>query len=240
MEHGICDMHGHFLPGMDDGCKTPEESVQVLKSSYEQGVRRMFATPHYYPVEPVEAFLARRQVSEELLRQRMAQEAEPLPRLCMGAEVAFRPGLSSEEALEQLCLGRSRYLLLEMPFAPWGSDVIREVGNLCRTRGIIPIVAHIERYLPMQSRQTVNKLLEQDVLVQMNADELLRFGSRRQARKLLQSGVVQLLGTDCHNMTTRAPNLGPAAEYLRKRSMDGVLRGIEQRSNEIFSGAVIQ
>ena len=239
MEHGICDMHGHFLPGMDDGCKTPEESMQVLKSSYAQGVRCMFATPHYYPVEPVKDFLTRRQASEKLLRQRMAREAEPLPRLCMGAEVAFRPGLSGEEALEQLCLGRSRYLLLEMPFAPWSSDVIREVGNLCRTRGIIPIVAHIERYLPKQSRQTVNKLLEQDVLVQMNADELLRFGSRRQARKLLQCGVVQLLGTDCHNMTTRAPNLGPAAEYLRKRSMDGVIREIEQLSNEIFDEAVI-
>ena len=47
----ICDMHGHFLPGMDDGCKTADESVALLKESYQQGICRMFATSHYYPVE---------------------------------------------------------------------------------------------------------------------------------------------------------------------------------------------
>jgi len=238
MEYGICDIHGHFLPGMDDGCKTVEESLQVLKSSFAQGVRGMFATPHYYPVEPVETFCGRRQAAEQLLRQHMERETAPLPRICMGAEVAYRPGLSYEDALERLCLGRSRYLLLEMPFAPWGSNVIREVGNICRTRGIVPIIAHLERYLSMQSRQTVGKLLEQDVLVQMNAGELLRFGSRRQAQGLLKSGVVQLLGTDCHNMTTRAPNLGLAAKHLRRRGLGAVLAEIEQLSNEIFSEAV--
>jgi len=72
----------------------------------------------------------------------------------------------------------------------------------------------------------------------MNAGELLRFGSRRQAQGLLKSGVVQLLGTDCHNMTTRAPNLGLAAKHLRRRGLGAVLAEIEQLSNEIFSEAV--
>ena len=125
-----------------------------------------------------------------------------------------------------------------MPFAAWSSHVIREVGSICNIRGIVPIIAHIERYLPMQSRQTLGSLLEQDVLVQMNAGELLRFGSRRQARNLLQSGMVQLLGSDCHNMTTRAPNLGAAIEYLRKRGMDAELAEMEQLSCEIFYEAV--
>ena len=104
MEHGICDMHGHFLPGMDDGCKTPEESVQVLKSSYEQGVRRMFATPHYYPVEPVGEFLRRRDAAWNRLQGQLEKEPDAcVPRICLGAEVAFRPGLSYEEDLRKLC-----------------------------------------------------------------------------------------------------------------------------------------
>ena len=69
----ICDLHGHFLPGMDDGCKTPQESLQVLQSSYAKGVRRMFATPHYYPGEPVERFLERRAESVRILEEYICQ-----------------------------------------------------------------------------------------------------------------------------------------------------------------------
>lgn len=233
-------MHAHFLPGMDDGCKTVDESIQVVKTSCAQQVWNLFATPHYYPVESVDAFLERRDRAEALLRQRMAQESEPLPEICMGAEVAYRPGLGYEEALDQLCLGQSRYLLLEMPFTPWGSDVIRDVGNICCTRGITPVIAHLERYLRNQSTQMVQKLLAQDVLVQMNAGELLRFGSRREAKRLLKEGIVHLLGTDCHNMRTRVPNLGPAAEYLRAHGMGRELSETVILSREIFAAATQQ
>lgn len=63
---GFCDLHSHILPGMDDGCKTAQQSIEALRLSYAQGVRAMFATPHYYPVESVESFLARRQSAWEV------------------------------------------------------------------------------------------------------------------------------------------------------------------------------
>lgn len=235
----ICDLHGHFLPGMDDGCKTAQESLQVLQSSYQQGIRRVFATPHYYPVEPVEEFLKRRAESVCQLETYIQSQPEAaLPQICLGAEVAFRPGLAYEPRLDALCLGKSRYLLLEMPFSRWGKAEEREVRNLCVAGGVTPVIAHVERYLDLQDRNGLQRILEQDVLVQMNAEFLLQLYTRREARRLLQSGMIQLLGTDCHNNHNRAPNLGKALELMKKKGMDDVLDRIGHFSDEIFSEAI--
>ena len=235
----ICDLHGHFLPGMDDGCKTAQESLQVLQSSYQQGIRRVFATPHYYPVEPVEEFLKRRAESVCQLETYIQSQPEAaLPQICLGAEVAFRPGLAYEPRLDALCLGKSRYLLLEMPFSRWGKAEEREVRNLCVAGGVTPVIAHVERYLDIQDRSGLQRILEQDVLVQMNAEFLLQLYTRREARRLLQSGMIQLLGTDCHNNHNRAPNLGKALELMKKKGMDDVLDRIGHFRDEIFSEAI--
>lgn len=234
----ICDLHGHFLPGMDDGCKTPEESLLVLQTSYRQGIRRVFATPHYYPVEPVVEFLRRREESVRRLGEYIqSQGAQDIPQICLGAEVAYRPGLGHEENLEKLCLGNSRYLLLEMPFSRWGKAEEREVRNLCVTGGVTPILAHIERYFDYQDKRVLMGILEQDVLVQMNAEPLLSRSTRRNAVKLLNSGIVQLLGTDCHNLQDRAPNLDEALMFLQKKRMDEVLSRIARFSDEVFREA---
>lgn len=237
MEYTLCDLHGHFLPGMDDGCATVEESLEVLKSSYAQGVRWMCATPHYYTTEPIAEFLQRREASARMLLQRMEQEEAPLPQIVLGAEVAYRPGIGYEEELDKLCIGNSRYLLLEMPFLSWNDEVVRSVRNICLNRGVVPILAHIERYIPIQPRDMLMQVLEQDVLVQMNAEHLLHLTTRRQARRLLNEGIVHLLGTDCHNMTDRAPNMAKAVVYLEKNKMDRILWDISQRGKEIFEEA---
>lgn len=234
----ICDLHGHFLPGMDDGCKTADESIALLKESYRQGIRKMFATSHYYPVETVDKFLERREQATQCLLERVEQEEGPFPEFVLGAEVAFHTGLSQNPDLHKLCLGQSRYLLLEMPFSKWSSNVVREVSNICSSRGIVPILAHIERYLSNQRPEALEQLLNLNVLVQMNAEPLLHFSSRRQARTMLKNGIVQLLGSDCHNLTTRAPNLGQALSYLEIRGMESRLHRVAQLSQSIFAEAM--
>ncbi len=235
----ICDLHMHFLPGMDDGCKTPEESLQVLQASYRQGIKRVFATSHYYPVEPVAAFLQRREEAVSRLEAHIrSQEVQDIPQICLGAEVAYRPGLGQQENIEQLCLGASRYLLLEMPFTRWGKTEVREVGRLIATAGVTPVLAHIERYFDHQDKSVLMAILEQDVLVQMNVGPLLDRSARRGAMKLLEGGVVQLLGTDCHNMKDRSPKLQEALSFLQKKKMFGVLSSIAHFSDQVFREAV--
>lgn len=135
------DLHCHFLPGMDDGCKTPEESVRLLEEQYRQGCRGVAATPHYYAVESIESFLARRkQAAGRLLAELRARSPVAIPNICFGAEVAFRETLESEQELERLCYGKSRYLLLEMPFTPWTDpqDEMDKILNELERTGCYP------------------------------------------------------------------------------------------------------
>ena len=71
--------------------------------------------------------------------------------------VAYRPGISSAEGVEKLCLGNSLYLLLELPFRAWGKEELRQVNNFACVLGITPILAHYERYRTLQSRECYNR-----------------------------------------------------------------------------------
>ena len=230
----ICDVHCHILPEMDDGCADLAETLRVLQIANEQGVHELIATPHFYSnKERIETFLERRKQSYESLAPNIPSSM----RVCLGAEVAYFSGISRYENIEQLCLGQSRFLLLELPFAPWDSNVVRELYNLICIRGITPVLAHIERYLPIQPKDMMRKVLALDVLVQMNAENLLRFIPSFQARRLLRSGTVQLLGSDCHNTTDRGFCLGKAVGRLRKQGMHRQLHRVANISRDIFQKA---
>lgn len=230
----LCDIHCHILPGVDDGCADVAETLQVLQTAREQGVRDLIATPHYYVQrESVDAFLRRR-------ADAYASVLPQLPanmRICLGAEVAYFNGIHQCAELEQLCLGNSRFLLLELPYAPWDSNVLRVLQNLICIRGFTPILAHVERYWHLQSKQMLREILSLDVLVQMNGVCLLRFPDVFLARRLLKKGMVQLLGSDCHNTTDRSYCLGKAAAYMQRRGMSEQLRRAANLSAEIFDQA---
>ena len=230
----LCDVHAHFLPGMDDGCKTVEESICFLESSYDQGVHKLFATPHYYPVESVEAFVQRRQTAAEQLCSALKKQNREMPGFLLGAEVAYHPGLGQEQDLKKLCLGNSQYLLLEMPFQQWSGEMLRTVRNICLD-GYTPVIAHVERYWKMQSAQNLARLLELEVLVQMNAAQLLHFPGAGHGRRLLKQRVVQLLGSDGHNLTTRPQKLGLAVQHLEKHKMQMQLAEVCNLSQQLFA-----
>lgn len=229
------DLHCHVLPRIDDGCKTSEESIRVLSASAAQGVCGMIATPHYYPKETISSFLERRSCSVQHLEQQMQSESEGLPKLCYGAEVAYHSGLVYQEDLKLLCLGKSNYLLLELPFSQWPSAVLRDIHTL-NGLGITPVIAHIERYLKYQNAGTAKELLDSDVLIQMNVEALLGWRGHK-ARKMLQKGQIHVLGSDCHNLTSRPPNLGAVTAQLARGPLREVLETIRQQNQNIFSAA---
>ena len=234
------DMHCHLLPGMDDGCKTVEESVEVLLASGRQGIIGICDTPHYYPEETAEHFLERRARAFHTLQEKIEEvhgtkANGPLPRICLGTEVAFHTGLVYEEKLDQLCYGHSHYLLLEMPFFSWSPNVLREVRSIHSVRGITPVIAHLERYLNIAGEGAIEELLSMHVMVQMNAGFLQGFWNRKKAIKMLKSGMVQVMGSDSHDMVKRPPNLGPALQYMESHGMLPIAEEIGRLSSRIFN-----
>lgn len=235
----LCDMHSHILPAMDDGSKDPDMSLDMLRATAKQGISQILATPHYYPVESVKDFLERRDKAARELKQAMSTAKERLPQVYLAAEVAYRPGIGYEEDLKSLCIGSSEFMLLELPFAPWGTEVLRDIRNMTCTKGITPVLAHLERYIHIRkNRKMLAELLQQGVLVQMNGEAVLHRKTRRIALKMLKSGMVHLLGSDCHNMTSRQPDLGSAVQQLRQmRGMDRVLDRIDFIGTDILEQA---
>ena len=114
----VTDFHSHILPGIDDGSRSVEESIRLLRLEAEQGIRHVVATPHFYARHDTpERFLKRRAESAALLREKMGMHPE-LPDVTLGAEVYYYPGISHSDAISELTIGSQRCILIEMPLAP--------------------------------------------------------------------------------------------------------------------------
>ncbi len=219
----MTDLHTHILPEMDDGSASVAESLTLLQMEWDQGVRTVALTPHFYRWrESAETFLARRQQSFDRLRAALPSEA---PSLLLGAEVAWFPTLASYEPLEKLCLGGSGCFLLELPLSPWPAKLPDQIYDLTCATGLTPILAHVERYLPTQRREQLEELTSMGLPMQMNADSLLRPFRRGKCLKLLSHGQ-WFLGSDCHNTAARPPRLAKAVRFLSGKWSDAQIRAL--------------
>lgn len=235
----IADLHSHVLPGIDDGSSSLEESIGMLRMEAEQGIRQVVATPHFYPQHDTpERFLARRNEAEGRLREQLARQRD-LPKVTVGAEVYFFPGISDSDILSELTIGKKHCILLEMPQSPWTNSMFREVEQISVKHGITPVIAHVDRYIgPFRTYGIPERLEELPVLVQANAGFFLRPSTRRMALRLLQQDKLQLLGSDCHNLSDRAPNLGAAVEYIRRHLGQEVLDRVCMYQSQVFPDCV--
>ena len=214
----MIDFHSHILPGIDDGSASPEESEALLASLAAQGVDTVVLTPHFYPQEKtLDVFLEERDRALERLKPVLR---EGLPKVLVGAEVYYYQGISRMEGLNRLRLGDTKLLMLEMPMRKWSDSMIKEIIDLSCHGNMKLMLAHINRYLPMQDRGCVENLLEYGILIQANAECFLNREKVRTSLRMLKKGQIHVLGSDCHNMEERAPRLGEAVGVIRKRLGD--------------------
>ncbi len=211
----MIDWHSHILPGMDDGSKDVQESLALLQMLSQQDVQTVVATPHFYAnQESAARFLERRAAAYALLRRALPPDA---PDIRLGAEVRYYPGISRLPELRQLCVEGSEVLLLEMPFSRWTEYTVRELVELAGRSRLVPVLAHVERYWSLQTGETWQRLVTSGILMQVNANCLLRFSTKRKALSMLRRGQIHLIGSDCHNLTSRPPKIGDAGRYICKK-----------------------
>ena len=233
----VTDFHSHVLPGVDDGSASLEESLAMLCLAAQQGIRRVVATPHFYPrYDNLDRFLERRDRAMERLQGAMGADIE-LPEIVLGAEVYFFRGMSESDQLSRLTIEGKNYLLIEIPASPWTEDMYLELEQIWTRQGILPIVAHIDRYIrPLRTYGIPERLSQMPVLVQANAEFFINKRTAGMALRMLNADRIHLLGSDCHNMTTRTPNLDAAVQCIRSRLGPVALQRIKGYEQEILNG----
>ena len=228
----MIDFHSHILPGVDDGSSSTEESIALLKMLKSQGVQTVLATPHFYPErETVKEFLKRRNNAYNELKTFLNEE---MPNVLLGAEVKFYDGISHIEDIEELYIQNSNLLLLEMPFSKWSEYTIKELVRFACLGNTRIILAHIERYMSFQKTQVLQNLIENGIVMQANASYFTKFSTRKKAARLLEERFIHIIGSDCHNLTDRAPKIDQALRYIKKYTDDVFTEQMNEFSMSLF------
>lgn len=228
----MVDLHTHVLPGMDDGSRSPQETATLLAKLRQQRVTTVAATSHFYARETPAAFLKRR---EEALAKMSPSDRDTL-NLLLGAEVAYFSGMGNCEDLIPLQIGNTQLLLVEMPFGDWSERIIEDICAIPVQLGLIPVLAHINRYTGKQQFQKYKDvLLESGIYFQCNAEAFLTFRTRRWALNLLAKGYIHFLGSDCHNITSRPPQLDKANATIEKKFGTAFLQQFHKNAENLLT-----
>ena len=239
----ITDMHCHVLPGVDDGSATMEESVETLRSAYEQEITDMIVTPHFHPGRYV---VTAPQIREGIRQLQHRADAEGIHiHLYPGQECYYYSGLVEQlDAGNALTMNGTKYVLVEFDTDVQYSSINKAIWEL-RVSGYEPIIAHYERYDCLyQRRERLEELRENGAMLQMNFDALRHGGSLFRAnewRRLLKKGYVDYLGSDTHGMKFRPLDIKRAMDWLdadvepdlKERILNSNIRRLKGDSNKL-------
>lgn len=235
----LYDCHCHILPGIDDGSKDLDMSEKMLDIEKKSGVERIIATPHFYLSEQsVDRFIEKRSEAYEALIPKVSDRNMEL--IC-GAEVLYTESLIDQD-LTKLCIQGTRYMLIELPYIKLSGRFIDSfrsfVGNVFPE--IRLILAHAERYLSFTDEQDIIEIMNSDILVQLNSGSFKPFSPHTKFMyKLLNNDIAHLLGTDCHNTGSRAPNMEIAGKQISKKVAPGCFAHLMHNAERIYNGEIL-
>lgn len=229
----LIDFHSHILPGIDDGSRSIEESLQILDVMADDGVGIVVATPHFYPDDiSISHFIRRRNNAYEQLAPHLKVNH---PKILLGAEVLYSPELIHNNDVKDLCIEGTDYLLLEMPYTKLTNAIVDSVEEFYDNSGLDIIIAHIERYLHFTSYDELENLMSLDVLGQLNAKSFEKRKTRKNCLKLINDGYVHVLGTDFHRIDREDLPVSYAYKTIAKKLSSEVADQIMHNSKLVIN-----
>lgn len=229
----LVETHCHILPGIDDGAPDVETSVKMVRRLKEQGAKAIILTPHYYSDSiSYGNFIENRNAAFEKLSTALDDDD---PKLIPAAEVYITEYLFNNESLKKLCIGNSGYALIEHSFScDFSQKTYERLLNLNYDFGIKPILAHIERYNAlMNDENLLDEYINAGCLTQVNISSFSDAprGIRKKLIKYLESGRIHFIGSDCHNLSSRAPEYENGVNVILKKCGAQALEILEQNAN---------
>lgn len=234
----MIDFHTHILPNIDDGPSNVEDSIQMLNLLKNQGLTNIVLTPHYYCLkESIDSFVTQRNKSFEALAQTLADNDFVFT---LGAEVLLHKNLFINPDLELLKIGKTDYMLVELNLAGNIDQTLYNIEQLIYSYNIIPIISHIENY-PYFKRypNTIIDLIKLGCLIQINTCSINGL-NKLFIQKLIKHNFVHLIGTDCHNNTSRKPVYADFKQFISKKGLNWFLDYVEDNGKNILENNKIR
>ncbi|OGC79754.1 MAG: hypothetical protein A2W07_02855 [candidate division Zixibacteria bacterium RBG_16_43_9] len=201
----MIDLHTHLLPGIDDGAKSLEEAVQIIRQGRKIGITAICTTPHLsssFTKDRAEKIME----NFLMLQERIYEEKIDI-QLYLGSEIDLRMNFDSIKRLPFFFINQTqKYLFVELPLGEFPSFTERILFSLL-IEGLSPILAHPERSLSKEGDfERIEKLKDSGILIQLNAGSFLGdFGKKiqKQAQRLLEKDLVDFVSSDAHDLNRR-------------------------------------
>ena len=219
MMENYVDIHCHCLPEVDDGAESFQESREMLRMAYQDGIREIIATPHFHYRRGCATAGEIREKVQKL--QESIQEELLEMKLYAGNELYYGSALSEQIENGQICrMAASDYVLIEFSPAVEFTEMQNAFFHL-QMLGVLPILAHVERYACLVKKpEYAVRLSDMGIYFQANAAGILGQYGRKEKKllhKLLKESRIHFVATDAHNTTSRSPVLSECAAYLEKK-----------------------
>ncbi len=194
------DIHSHLIPGIDDGSKSMEESLNLIEQLYELGYRKLIITPHimndYYKNTPEIIHKGLEELRIQLEKNTIAMEVE------VAAEYMLDDGFEAKIKAGNLLTFGDNYILVEMSYMAEPPNLASLLFEL-QTEGYRVVLAHPERYTYWHNNfNKYQEMVDRGVILQMNINSLTAWyseASKQIAHKLIRADMIRLLGSDLHN-----------------------------------------
>jgi len=196
-----CDVHSHFIPGLDDGAQTMEDAIALTREFHKLGYKKVITTPHIlsdgYPNTP-EIILG------GLEKVRVALKHEQIPiQIEAAAEYYIDFDFDRKIEREKLLTFGKNYLLFEVSYLN-PPDNLEQIIFKLLTRGYKPVLAHPERYNFWHDKfEKYEQLKEKGLLFQLNINSLTGYYShatKKIAEMMIEKNMIDFLGSDCHHL----------------------------------------
>ncbi len=229
------DIHAHILPAVDDGARDMETTIRLLEMLLEQGVTAVIATPHFYPeTDNAEEFA---ELVERAYRELKNEAAnKDLPNVYLGCELRYFSGIGKSQAIKQFVIRGTDYLLLELPYgATITKTVLQDIIDITERQGLVPILAHIERYSKVSGFKKLLKLIADGyALAHINAGAVISKEEAKICEKLIKGGYASYLASDTHSINHRPPQIKQALDTVTDRLGKSAANRFVIKSNRLL------
>ncbi len=199
----MIDFHSHILPGVDDGFKSMEDSLEELKIAEEEGITDIVLTPHYISDSNYSSSASdNKKIFNKLVKQK--DKLGINVNLYLSNEIYINDNI--EELVNKKLINpiNNKYLLIELPLNGYIQNSKRIIFKLI-SNGYKVILAHPERYpFLKENKDAIKDFLDMGVLLQGNFMSLFgRYGkhSKKLLKYYLKKNYISFLGSDFHKVT---------------------------------------